>query len=95
LFGSHFEAAFVPLVILTAAAAAQLISHTLSMYVQVYAGPEKLFFAYVAALAVFLAAVLPLTSAWSLAGTAIAQLLFTLALIGCCHLALRSAPHAA
>ena len=95
LFGPHFEAAYVPLAILTAAAAAQLISHTLSMYVQVYVGPDKLFYAYVGALAVFLIAVLPLTSAWSIAGTAVAQLLFTLGLIACCQIALRSAPHAA
>ena len=95
LFGPHFEAAYVPLAILTAAAGAQLISHTLSMYVQVYVSPEKLFYAYVAAIAVFAIVVLPLTSALSIAGTAIAQLLFTLALIAFCQIALRSAPHAA
>ena len=89
LFGSQFEAAYLPLVILTAAAGAQLISHTLSMYVQVYVGPESLFRVYLLAIAVFLLAVFPLTSAWSISGTAAAQLLFSLALIFFCHSALR------
>jgi len=89
LFGVRFEPAYLPLIILTAAAASQLISHTLSMYVQVYVGPERLFRAYVLAVAVFLVAALPMTSAWSISGTAVAQLLFSLALIGFCHLALR------
>jgi O-antigen/teichoic acid export membrane protein len=95
LFGARFEVAYVPLVILTAAAAAQLITQTQTMYVQVYAGPEKLFRAYMFAIAIFLAAALPLTLSLSIAGTAIAQLLFTLALTTFCHLALRSAAHAA
>lgn len=94
LFGSRFEAAYLPLVILTAAAAAQLISHTLSMYVQVYVGPESLFRVYMLAIAVFLIAVFPLTSAFSIAGTAIAQLLFSFALIYFCHSALRRLPNA-
>lgn len=94
LFGAHFEAAYVPLAILTAAAGAQLISHTLSMYVQVYVSPERLFYAYLGAIAVLAVAVLPLTSALSITGTAIAQLLFTLALIAFCHAALRKAPNA-
>jgi O-antigen/teichoic acid export membrane protein len=89
LFGKHFEAAYLPLVILTAAAASQLISHTLSMYVQVYVGPESLFRVYVLAIAVFLVVVFPLTSAFSIAGTAMAQLLFSLTLIYLCHSALR------
>jgi O-antigen/teichoic acid export membrane protein len=89
LFGSRFEAAYLPLVFLTAAAAAQLISHTLSMYVQVYVGPEKLFHVYMLAMAVFLFVVLPLTGTFSLAGTACAQLLFSFALIYFCHSALR------
>ena len=89
LFGPHFEAAWLPLVILTGAAAAQLISHTLSMYIQVYVGPEKLFRVYVLAMAVFLVVVFPLTSALSITGTALAQLMFSLALIYFCHLALR------
>jgi O-antigen/teichoic acid export membrane protein len=95
LFGSRFEAAYLPLVILTAAAASQLISHTLSMFVQVYVGPASLFRVYLLALVVFLIAVVPLTSAFSIAGTAIAQLLFSLALIYFCHSALRRAPNAA
>jgi len=95
LFGERFEAAWLPLVILTAAAAAQLISHTLSMYVQVYVGPQRLFHVYVLAIGIFLVAVFPLTSAFAITGTALAQLLFALALIGLCHLALRSEPNAA
>lgn len=95
LFGDHFAAAWVPLVILTAAAASQLISHTLSMYVQVYVGPESLFRVYMWALAIFLVAVFPLTSQFSIAGTAIAQLLFSLSLIAFCRSALRSVPNAA
>lgn len=95
LFGNGFGAAYLPLVILTAAAASQLISHTLSMYVQVYIGPERLFHVYLMAIAVFLIAVLPLTSAFAITGTAIAQLLFSLALIYFCHRALRRVPNAA
>jgi O-antigen/teichoic acid export membrane protein len=94
LFGPQFESAFLPLVILTAAAASQLISHTLSMYVQIYVGPERLFRIYLLAIAVFLIAVFPLTSAFSIAGTAIAQLLFSLGLIYFCHSALRRLPNA-
>lgn len=92
LFGDHFAAAWPALVILTAAAASQLISHTLSMYVQVYVGPERLFQVYMWALLIFLVAVFPLTSAFSIAGTAIAQLLFSLSLIAFCRSALRSFP---
>jgi O-antigen/teichoic acid export membrane protein len=88
LFGAHFEAAWLPLVILTAAAAAQLISHTLSMYIQVYVGPERLFRVYVLAIIPFLVLVLPLTVSFSIAGTAMAQLLFSLTLIYLCHSAL-------
>lgn len=91
LFGPAFEAAWIPLVILTGAAAAQLISHTLSMYIQVYVGPERLFRLYLLAILPFLAVVLPLTSAFSITGTAIAQLLFSIALIYLCHVTLRRA----
>lgn len=91
LFGVRFEAAYWPLVILTAAAASQLISHTLSMYVQVYVGPERLFHVYVFAIILFAIAVFPLTAALSTTGTALAQFLFSLALIYFCHMALRRA----
>ncbi len=91
-FGPKFEAAYLPLVILTAAAGSQLISHTLSMYVQVYVGPERLFRVHLLAVAIFMVAVFPLTSALSIDGTAIAQLLFSFVLIWLCHLALRNAP---
>ena len=91
LFGERFEPAWMPLVILTAAAAAQLVSHTLSMYVQVYVGPESLFRAYLLAIGLFLVAVFPLTYAFSTAGTAFSQLVFSLALIFLCHWRLRRA----
>lgn len=90
LFTPHFQGAWMPLVILTGAAAAQLISHTLSMYVQVYIGPEKLFRLYALALIPFVIAVLPLTFALSISGTALAQLLFPIALIMLCDRALRT-----
>ena len=95
LFGPRFEAAWIPLVILTAAAAAQMISHTFSMYVQVYAGPRPLFHAYMLAMILFALAVLPLTLTAALPGAALAQLLFSAALIYFCHRMLRSAPDAA
>jgi len=76
-------------VILTAAAAAQLVSHTLSMYVQVYVGPESLFRAYLLAIGLFLIIVMPLTLALSTAGTALSQLVFSIALIFLCHSRLR------
>ena len=91
LFGSHFDAAYVPLIILTAAAASQLISYTLSMYVQVYVGPERLFWVYLIAISVFVVAVVPLTSALSMSGAAAAQLLFSVTLIYFCNSALRGA----
>ncbi|WP_028969861.1 lipopolysaccharide biosynthesis protein [Sphingomonas sp. URHD0057] len=88
LFGVHFESAWMPLVILTGAAAAQLVSHTLSMYVQVAIGPKHLFHLYVLALLPFLIAVVPLTWALTTTGTALAQLLFALLLIFHCQRAL-------
>ena len=91
LFGPQFEAAWIPLAILTGAAAAQLISHTLSMYIQVYVGPERLFHLYLLAIVPFLLVVFPLTSAFSITGTAIAQLLFSITLIYLCHVTLRRA----
>ena len=91
-FGSKFEGAYLALVILIAAAASQLISHTLSMYVQIYVGPERLFRLHLLAIAIFLIAVFPLTLAFSIDGTAFAQLLFSFALIYLCHSALRKAP---
>jgi O-antigen/teichoic acid export membrane protein len=89
LFGERFQGAWLPLVILTAAAAAQLVSHTLSMYVQVYVGPESLFRAYMLAIGLFLIMVFPLTFAFSTAGTALSQLVFSAALIFLCYSRLR------
>jgi O-antigen/teichoic acid export membrane protein len=92
LFGARFEAGYVPLILLTAAAGAQLVSHTPSMYVQVYVGPKRLLFVYLAAIAAFALAAIPLTFALSITGTAIAQLVFGLALVVLCQLALRDTP---
>jgi O-antigen/teichoic acid export membrane protein len=92
LFGTGFDAAYLPLVILTAAAAFQLISYTLSMYVQVYLGPQRLFVAHMIAVGVFLVAIAPLTSAFGLRGTSAAQVVFSIALIYLCSSALRRMP---
>ena len=91
LFGARFEAAYWPLVILAAAAGSQLVSHTLSMYVQVYVSPERLFHVYLLAILLFAIVVFPLTSVLALTGTALAQLMFSLALAYFCHVALRRA----
>jgi hypothetical protein len=48
-----------------------------------------LFGVYLLAIGIFLIAAFPLTSTLSISGTALAQLLFSLALIYFCHLALR------
>ena len=95
LFGPRFAAAYGPLVILTAAAACQLISYTLSMYVQVFVGPERLFRANLMAIVIFLIVVIPLTFGFSLYGTAVAQLLFSFALIYLCYSALQKRPQPA
>ena len=91
LFGPAFVPAWIPLVILIAAAAAQMITHTLSMYVQVYVGPGALLRAYMLAILPFILAVVPLTYAFSMIGTATAQILFSLALALACFRALRRA----
>lgn len=88
LFGPRFTAANEAFVILTAAAAAQLIGFTPSMYVQVYRGPRLLLILCVIATAAFAVAAVPLTFALSIAGMAIAQLLFGIILILLCKLAL-------
>jgi len=100
LFGTRFIGAHESFVILTAAAAAQLIGYTPSMYVQVYRGPRLLLLLYVIATAAFAAAAVPLTLQFSITGMAIAQLFFGVVLIVLCKLALRDfqsvaeAPHA-
>ena len=92
LFGARFEDGYVPLIFLTAAAAAQLVSQTPSMYVQVYAGPKRLLFVYVTAIVAFSVAAIPLTFVLSITGTAVAQLVFGLALVILCQFALRDTP---
>jgi O-antigen/teichoic acid export membrane protein len=89
LFGPAFAAAWIPLVILTAAAAGQMTTHTLSIYVQVYVGPGALLRAYLIAVVPFLLAVVPLTYSFSMAGTAGAHILFALALAFACIRTLR------
>jgi O-antigen/teichoic acid export membrane protein len=95
VFNPRFDSGYLPLAILTAAAAAQLISNTYSMYVQVYAGPEKVFQAYLLPMAMFLVVIVPLTWEFSIAGTAMSQVLFTVGLIAVCRSALRKVPNAA
>lgn len=92
LFGAKFELAYVPLIILVAAAAMQLISHTLSMYVQVYVGPARLLQVYLVALAAFVIVAYPLTAAFSMSGTALAQVSYSLILIFLCRSALQKVP---
>jgi hypothetical protein len=58
----------------------------------VYVGPKRLLFVYVAAIAAFALAAIPLTFALSITGTAIAQLVFGLALVLLCQFALRRTP---
>jgi O-antigen/teichoic acid export membrane protein len=90
LFGAAFEQGYVAFVILTAAAAAQLISFGPSMYVQVYSGPKRLLVLYGVASAIFAAAAVVLTFEFSLAGMAMAQLPFGLAVILLCEVQLRT-----
>jgi O-antigen/teichoic acid export membrane protein len=91
LFGMRFTAAYIPVVILTAAAIAQLISFTPSMCVQVFRGPKTLLLLYVIVTIVFAAAAVPLTFALSITGMALAQLVFSIALTFLCNLVLQQA----
>ncbi len=89
LFGARFAPAYLPFVILTAAAIAQLLSFTPSMYVQVYRGPRMLLLLITLATAAFAGLAVVLTLTLSIAGMAIAHLLFAVILILLCELALR------
>jgi O-antigen/teichoic acid export membrane protein len=89
LFGERFSSAYLPLILLTAAAAGQLISFTPSMYVQIYRGPRLLLVTYAIATVVFLLAAVPLTYAFSIAGMALAQLVFAIVLTFSCSILLR------
>jgi O-antigen/teichoic acid export membrane protein len=89
LFGARFGSAYLPFVILTAAAVAQLISITPSMCVQVYRGPRLLLLLIVVATLVFAVTAVPLTYLFSISGTAVAQLIFGVALILLCNWSLR------
>jgi O-antigen/teichoic acid export membrane protein len=89
LFGPRFAAAYIPFVILTAAALAQLISFTPSMYVQVYRSPRLLLLLTSIATIAFAVCGVALTFALSITGTAVAHLLFAIALILLCEFALR------
>ena len=89
VFGAPFAGAWLPFVILTAAAAAQLVSHPPSMFVQVYRGPRRLLLVFLGAVATFVVAAVPLTFTLGTSGTALAQLLSALMMILLCQLALR------
>jgi O-antigen/teichoic acid export membrane protein len=80
LFGVPFEHAYVALIILTAAAASQLISQTPYMYVQVYRGPKLALLLQAIATVTFVVAAVPLAYAFSIEGMAAAQLLFGIVL---------------
>lgn len=88
LFGARFSAAYLPVVIMTAAAMAQLISTTPSMCVQVFRGPRLLLLLYVIATIAFAAVAVALTFTLSITGTALAQLIFSVVLTVLCSLAL-------
>jgi O-antigen/teichoic acid export membrane protein len=79
-FGERFAAAHWALVILMAAAAAQLVSHTYALYVQVFVSPARLFLIYLLATLVFAISAPPLTLWLSIEGTALAQVAFALSL---------------
>jgi O-antigen/teichoic acid export membrane protein len=89
MFGPRFADAHVSLVILTAAAAAQLISQTPSIFVQIYRGPRHILLLQVIAAIVFAAVAIPLTFTLSMVGMAIAQLVFGLVLTVLCNIALK------
>jgi O-antigen/teichoic acid export membrane protein len=89
LFGPRFGAAYIPVVILTAAAAAELISSTPSMFVQVYRGPRLLLLLILLATLLFAVTAVPLTYMFSTSGTALAQLIFGTVLVLLCNFALR------
>jgi O-antigen/teichoic acid export membrane protein len=88
LFGMRFTAAYVPVVILTAAAIAQLISFTPSMCVQVFRGPKILLLLYVIVTIVFVVVAVALTLTLSITGMALAQLIFSIALTFLCNVVL-------
>lgn len=89
LFGPRFAPAYLAFVILTAAAIAQLISFTPSMYVQVYRGPRLLLLLTAIATIAFAILALALTFTLSITGMAFAHLLFGIVLILLCDFALR------
>jgi O-antigen/teichoic acid export membrane protein len=89
LFGARFAPAYLPFVFLTAAAIAQLISYTPSMYVQVYRGPRLLLLLTTVATVAFAVGAVALTFVLSITGMAIAHLLFGILLILLCDYALR------
>jgi uncharacterized membrane protein YadS len=59
------------------------------MYVQIFRGPRLLLLLHVIATVVFAVAAVALTSIWSIAGMALAQLVFAIVLTLLCNLVLR------
>lgn len=90
LFGPRFTPAHGALIVLTAAAGVQLMSHTPSMYVQVYVSPKRLLFLYIVATAAFALAAVPLTMSFAITGMASAHLMFGIVLVLLCELSLRA-----
>lgn len=88
-FAERFVAAYWALLLLAAAAALQLINQTVSIYVQVYLGPARLLLLYILATLAFIAAAPVLILLFGIEGAALAQVLFVVALIAFCAVALR------
>jgi O-antigen/teichoic acid export membrane protein len=89
LYGPRFAGAYVTFVILVAAAAAQLTSFTSSMCVQIYISPRLLMLLHLLATLAFIVSAVALTFTFSIAGMAVAQLVFALTVILLCEIALR------
>lgn len=80
-FGPSFEASYPALILLMLAAALQLISHTLAIYVQVFVSPVRLFSIYLIGFTIYVLAAPLATLAFGMAGTAFAQVLFSVSTI--------------
>jgi len=91
-FGEPFRAAYTTLILLMLASALQLVSHTLSVYVQVFVSPAALFFIYFIALAVYIVAVPLGLTLLSVEGAALGQITFCLGVILLSHRALENSP---
>jgi len=76
-FGPRFAAAYWALVLLVFAAALQMMSHTLAIYVQVYVSPARLFWIYLAGMIGYGIAAPLGALKFGLIGAAIGQVIFS------------------